>query len=83
MSMAMMHGGGGMMESGAGGTVLVVVLVLLAVAAGAAVMWIARGRRTVEGRSETSGGRAELDRRYATGELSRDEYLQRRQDIES
>ena len=77
----MMHGGGGMMDGG-GGAVVLVVLVLLAVVAGAALMWIGQARRPVNG-GERDRSRGELDRRYAAGELSRDEYLQRRRDIES
>lgn len=76
-------GGGGMM-TGLALLWLLFVLVLLALAV-AALIWLVRNLR-----SPASGGashpnpsaaRAELDRRYATGELSRDEYLQRRADL--
>lgn len=79
---AMMHGGT-MMDGGAGDTVLVILLVLLAVVAGAALAWIAQSRRDVGGGVGASRSRGELDRRYAAGEVSRDDYLQRRRDIET
>ena len=79
MSAAMMHGGGMM----GGGAVVLLLVVLLSVVTGAALMWIAQARRTVDGGGDANGSRAELDRRYAAGELSREEYLQRRRDIES
>jgi uncharacterized membrane protein len=82
MLTAMMHGGT-MMDGGAGDTVLVILLVLLAVVAGAALAWIAQSRRDVGGGADAIRSRTELDRRYAAGEVSRDDYLQRRRDIET
>lgn len=80
--------GGGMMGSDMGGDMLwgrgsaLVLGVLLGGAmtlvGGAAVAAVRRGRAT----SSRSPARDELDRRYAAGELSRDDYLQRRRDIE-
>jgi cytochrome c6 len=65
-------------------TALVVILVVLAVAA---LFWVLWPRRAVIAASRRGGSgspaRDELDRRYAAGELPRDEYLQRRRDIES
>lgn len=57
------------------GVLLGVALALIVVAAFAAAR---RGRATRSG----SPARDELDRRYAAGELSRDDYLQHRRDIE-
>jgi putative membrane protein len=53
----------------------------------AGVIWLARtltatigpGRRPGD---QSGGARGELDARYARGELTREEYLQRRADIE-
>lgn len=65
-------------------TLLVVIVIVLAVAA---LFWIRWPRRAAIAASRRGGSpspaRAELDRRYAAGELPRDEYLQRRRDIES
>lgn len=79
----MMGGGdmmGGDMLSGRGpalflGVLLGTVLTLLGVAALSAV----RRRQPTRSRSPA---RDELDRRYASGELTRDDYLQRRRDME-
>jgi putative membrane protein len=65
-------------------TILVLALIALAVTG---VVWLVRNM----GGSSRNGSigadqppaRAELDRRYAAGELSRDEYLERRRDIET
>lgn len=62
-------------------TVLVAVLVLLVVAI--IIVWLLRDNR--DGRpppGPRSAARAELDRRYAAGELTREDYLQRREDLE-
>ncbi|MBW3576959.1 MAG: c-type cytochrome [Actinobacteria bacterium] len=75
---------GGMMQGGIVmllATLLVLALVVLAVAA---IVWVIHqgsGGRSVS--APGSPARDELDRRYATGELSRDEYLQRRRDLET
>lgn len=79
---------GGMMDGGMMGggwltvllTVLVGVLVLLVTAV---IVWLVRDGRNGRGPpSPQSAARAELDRRYAAGELTREEYLQRREDLE-
>ncbi|HWB70956.1 MAG TPA: c-type cytochrome [Egibacteraceae bacterium] len=62
---------------------LLVALIVLAVVA---VLWLLRNPRD-PGRGLHAGpprslAREELDRRYAAGELSRDDYLQRRRDLE-
>lgn len=69
-------GGSGMMmgDDGDGMTApFVVLLVVLAAAAGGLIAWTATRR--------TLSPRRVLDRRYAAGELSREEYLQRRGDL--
>jgi putative membrane protein len=81
-----MTGGGGMV--GVFMMVLYGLLVLLLVALGvAALVWLVqrlRGGATTPPRdAQPSPARGELDRRYAAGELSRDEYLERRRDLES
>ena len=71
-----MMGGDGMMMDGGmdAGDVALVALGVLAVAGlVAAAVVLARGR---------ASPRRQLDRRYAAGELSRDEYLQARQDLQ-
>lgn len=50
---------------------------LVALLAGG-VVWLVRGR---SGGSSPGPARRELDRRYAAGELSREQYLQRRDDL--
>jgi putative membrane protein len=81
--------GGGMMDRGMMGgfmwfwaIFMVVVLALLV----AGAIWLAR---TLTRPSSAPGGpagpspaRAELDLRYARGDLTREEYLQRRADLE-
>lgn len=70
----MMGDGGMMMDDGVDvGDVALVIVALLVVVGVAAGAWM-----TVRGRS--SPGRL-LDRRYAAGELSRDDYLQGRRDL--
>ncbi|MBW3606339.1 MAG: c-type cytochrome [Actinobacteria bacterium] len=80
--------GRGMMDGGMMGgfavlwIILIVALIALAVAA---VAWLVRNMggsgRAGDPRGDSPHARAELDRRYAAGELSRDEYLQRREDL--
>ena len=69
-------GGSGMMTGGDGDGMrapLVVLLVVFAAGAGGVIVWTAtRGAWSP---------RHVLDRRYAAGELSREEYLQRREDL--
>ncbi|MDP9021816.1 MAG: c-type cytochrome [Actinomycetota bacterium] len=72
-----MSGGGTVMLLGA---VLVLALLVLAVTASVWMIREARGGGSVSARG--SSAREELDRRYATGDLSRDEYLQRRRDLD-
>ncbi len=79
--------GGGSDGDGLSGPELLMasVLVALAVVAVVGVVGVvawARYARVVGGRRHPSPGRDELDRRYASGEVSRDEYLQMRRDIE-
>ncbi len=81
----MMGGDGGMMDGGMmmGGGVVMLMMVLVALAflalVVAAIVWLVR-QSTDTGGSSTA--RQELDRRYAAGEVDRDEYLQRRRDLE-
>ena len=81
--------GGNMMDGMMGGVMVLWVLFLLALIglAVAAVVWLVRSMRRpppgADGSRSDSGARAELDRRYASGELSREDYLQRRDDLES
>ncbi len=59
----------------------VVLTVVMALAGVAVFVWVVRSSPA---RGRPSGpARDELDRRYAGGELSRDEYLQRRRDLGS
>jgi putative membrane protein len=76
----MMDGGGmGMM----GGVVVLWVLLLTALIALAvtALIWLVRNMSRSDSRSSTPS-RSELDRRYAAGEIDRDQYRQARQDLE-
>ncbi|MDS1270870.1 SHOCT domain-containing protein [Lipingzhangella sp. LS1_29] len=83
---AAMMGGMGMMGPGMMIGGLLVLLVLLAgVVAGA--VWLIRGlghRDTAGGAVQTphSAAQEELRRRYAAGEIDREEYLQRKVDLE-
>jgi putative membrane protein len=83
-----MHGnmmGDGMMDGMMGGGAFmwfwaifaVLVLALLVVG----VVWLVR-TLTSPGPGSTSSARQELDLRYARGELTREEYQQRRADLE-
>lgn len=72
----------GMMDGMMGGWMwllpaLLVVVIVLAVAA------LVRGSRGRSGPSRGRSPRELLDERYAAGEIDRDEYLQRRDDLES
>jgi putative membrane protein len=89
MHQLMMGMGGDMMNGGMMGGLMwfwavfwVVVLALLVVGA----IWLARTlTRSSSPPSGTAGpnpARAELDLRYARGDLTREEYLQRRADLE-
>lgn len=69
----------GFAELIATGLVLVVVVVLIVVA----VVVAARvGTRPPTGERRSGEALRELDLRYARGEIDRDEYLQRRSDLE-
>lgn len=59
-------------------SLLAAALIALAVAG---TLWLVRSRSARAGAAPVAG-RATLDRRYAAGELSRDEYLERRRDLE-
>jgi putative membrane protein len=77
----MMEGMGGFMWFWAAFSVVVLALIV------AGVIWLARTLTASIGPGQQSGdragaARAELDARYARGELTREEYLQRRADIE-
>lgn len=76
---------GGMMDGMDGGMMsgwmwLVPVLVLGAIAAAVGALGYVLARRRSGGTEETP--RDILDRRYASGELTRDEYLQLRDDLD-
>jgi putative membrane protein len=85
-------GGSEMMDGGMMGgwfmvlwTLLILAVIALAVAG---VVWLVRNmdRSRGDGRGGAgvrSAAREELDRRFAAGELSRDEYLERRRDLDS
>lgn len=82
----MMDGNGHSMmhddDAGVPGFFWAVFTVAVALAGVAVFVWVLRSRGRA--RRRPSGlARDELDRRYAGGELSRDEYLQRRRDLES
>jgi putative membrane protein len=74
--------GGGMMGGGAfmwfWAIFAVVVLALLVVG----VVWLVRTLADAGPAGATSTARQELDLRYARGELTREEYQQRRADLE-
>lgn len=74
--------GGGMMDGMMGGWMWIVpALVLMVIAL--AVFAIVRGSNDRRTRSTDASPRELLDRRYAAGEIGRDEYLQRRDDLDS
>lgn len=79
-----MMGDGGMMDGGMmGGGIMMLMMVLIALGflalVVAAIVWLVRQSTDTAG---SSSARQELDRRYAAGEVDRDEYLQRRRDLE-
>jgi putative membrane protein len=80
--------GGGMMTAMAWfWAVFAIVLLLLAVAGGIALIRILTRQpaapSTPPGSPAANPARAELDLRYARGEVDREEYLQRRGDLEA
>ena len=82
---AMMHGHGDDMMGGSmsgvmGGWMLLWALLALAliVLAVVATVWLVKH---LSGSGSGSGSREILERRYADGEIDRDEYLQRRGDL--
>lgn len=82
MDGGMMDGGmmSGMWAIGALWFLVGLVLVALMVAT---IVWLVHSMQGSGGTSRSEHeARRELDRRYAAGDLDRDEYLQRRQDIE-
>ena len=74
---------GGDMMGGMGWMVVLWVLLLIALIAlaVAATVWLVRSQSPPRSGNPTAA-REELDGRYAAGELSRDEYLERRRDLE-
>ncbi len=86
-----MMGGRDMMDGGMMGGFMVLwavfILALIALAV-AGIVWLVRNmggssRGSGDAKVGQSPARGELDRRYAAGELSRDEYLERRRDLEA
>jgi putative membrane protein len=74
---------GGMMDGMTGLVWLWAVLPLLVLAlVAAASVWLARTARGPAG-SDADAARRHLDLRYARGEVDRDDYLQRRADLEA
>jgi putative membrane protein len=79
---SMMHGDmmNGMMGGGAFMWLWAIFAVLVLALLVVGVVWLVR---TLAGPSSgTSAAQQELDQRYARGELTREEYLQRRADLE-
>jgi len=69
---------GGMMPMGGGMMIIGLAWLVLLLAVGAAIVWlIVRGR----GRQTDRDARQVLDVRYAGGELDRETYLRRRDDL--
>lgn len=68
--------GGPMMVMG----LLLMVTILVAVMAG--VVWLVRTLNQDGGSRRGQGAVEQLDLRYSRGEIDRDEYLQRRNDLE-
>lgn len=60
-----------------GGPFWILLIVLLVVG----VLWFSRSSRDAPQRDRRLSGLDVLDERYARGELDREEYLQKRQDI--
>lgn len=79
-SLAMMHGSDGGMQGWMGGMMLMWLLVGLAILALAiaATVWLVRNMQRGDGRGDV---RRELDLRYARGELTSDEYRERREQL--
>ena len=77
-----MMGGAGFGISALVWTLLGIALVVLIIVA---IVWLAlRLRRDDrEGSRQTSSALSELDRRYASGEIDRDTYLQIRRDLDA
>jgi putative membrane protein len=73
--------GGGMMGGGFTWFWAVFAVVLLALLV-VGVVWLVRTLAWPGSGGTTSAARQELDLRYARGELTREEYLQRRADLE-
>lgn len=70
-------GGGGQLLHGG-----FMLLVLVVLSVGLLLLWrIARGPR--DSQDSKAAGLAALDERYARGEIEREEYLQKKQDITS
>ena len=59
----------------------VVVLVVLLALSLTALLWLLRQLRRVGGQPGADGAREALDRRYAAGEIGREDYLQARSDL--
>jgi putative membrane protein len=86
----MMGMGGDMMGGGFTGfwvVMVVMMVVIMAVVVGllvAGAIWLARTLRATDRRpgDPAADARRELDHRYARGDLTREEYLQRRTDLE-
>jgi mono/diheme cytochrome c family protein len=79
-----MMGGGdtrGTRDGSVANWVFVAVLVALGLAVGAMVVLVFRQRRRAA--AEVENARSVLDRRYAAGELTRDDYIERRRDLEA
>jgi putative membrane protein len=86
-TMQQMTGGDGWNMMGGGfmwfWVVMVVVMVVVLALLVAGAIWLARTlTRPANPPSGPGPARAELDLRYARGELDREEYLQRRADLE-
>lgn len=60
------------------GGVFWIALIVLVIAG---VAWFSRSPRDITERDRRSSGLDVLDQRYASGELDREEYLQRKRDI--
>jgi putative membrane protein len=81
----MMHGGmmgGGMMGGGAFMWLWAIFAILLLGLLVVGVVWLVHSLARPGPGSTTSAARQELDLRYARGELTREEYQQRRADLE-
>ncbi|MDP8970150.1 MAG: SHOCT domain-containing protein [Actinomycetota bacterium] len=63
------------------GVLWILLLIALIALAVTAALWLVRSQSTHRSGASTAA-RDQLDRRYAAGDLSRDEYLERRRDLE-